>query len=396
MRKKLLKIVLHIFGVLLFIFATAYALLAAYGYQIDLLHQNIVKTSIIDVASKLKDVEIYVDDKLVSRKAPYQVKNIKPGIHKIDIYKEGFTKWAKKIEVIEDLVTKIDDILLLPFDYEPYLYTLNIDFDYDEYLLGDDYIVFISRELNELLFYKIINKDLKQTGKVNIILGNNEIYFIDNGRLGIKDRENLTIINLYESTTQLIQIPDEFDNFTVAYTPNLTGYYLNSGIIYKTDIAEDTSMSQIAILDDKQNCKNSFNVISSYDHVFLTCDNNLFEIINDQIEIIDDSISIKPEISNNSEKLLYITKSGELIVYNIFDRTKELIARFIEDIELIKWNSNSKHIFIEKNNTLMICDLDLSNCNKFFDKNIYLNKSKPEYLYINNDTLAVYDLTQIF
>ncbi len=396
MRKKFLKIVLQIFGVLLFIFATAYALLAAYGYQIDLLHQNIVKTSIIDITSKVKNAEIYIDDKLVSKKAPFQVKKIKPGIHSIDIYKDGFTKWSKQIEVFEDLVTKVDDILLLPFDYEPYLYTLNIDFDFDEYLIGDDYIVFISRELNELFFYKIINKELKQSGKVNVILGDKDIYFIDNGRLGIKDKNSLEIINLYDSTTQLIQIPDEFNNFTVAYTPNLTGYYLNSAVIYKADIKEDSTLSEITILDDKQNCKNSFDVISSYDHVFLTCGKELFEIIDNQIEIIDDSISLKPEISNNSEKLLYITTSGELFVYNIFDRTKELLARFVEEIELIKWHNDSKHIFIEKNNILMICDLDLTNCNKFFDKNIYINKSKPKYLYINNGTLAVYDLTEIF
>jgi hypothetical protein len=396
MRKKLLKIVLHIFGVILFIFATAYALLAAYGYQIDLMNQNLVKTSIIDIASKLKNVEIYVDDKLVSRKAPYQIKNIKPGFHKLDINKENFTKWSKKIEVIEDLVTIIDDILLLPFDYEPYLYNIKIDFDYNEYLIGDEYIIFISRDLNKLLFYKIINEELKQVGKVNIILGKKEIYFIENNRLGIKDKDSLLIINLHDSTTQLIQIPNEFNSFKLAYTPNLSGYYLNSGVIYKTIIAEDSSFNNIEILDDKQNCKYEFNIISSYDHVFLTCDNKLFEIINNRIEVIDDLISIEPEISKNNAKLIYMNTSGEVIVYNIYERTKEIVAKFVEDVDLIQWNNDSKHIFIQKNNILMICDLDFTNCNNFFDKNIYLNKSKPEYLYLNNGTLAVYDLKEFF
>jgi len=396
MRKKLLKIVLHIFGVILFIFATAYALLAAYGYQIDLLHQNIVKTSIVDITSKIKNIEVYFDNQLVAKKIPYQIKNIEPGIHELDIYKENFTKWYKKIEVFEDFVTKIDDVLILPFDYEPYLYTLALDFEYDNYLINDNFIIFISYNLNELSIYELNNNQLEAIQRINIALTNKQLFFIDDYRLGMKDGEFITIIDLSNGNTQIIQIPDEFDKFTVAYNPSLKGYFINAGSIYKATISDDLKFSETTILTENTNCIYSFEVVSSYDHVFLKCDEKLFEINKNEAVLIEDSIILTPQISRNGSELIYINNNGEIVLYNIYDGNKDLLARFIEKINKITWHNNSKFIFIEKNNKLMICDLDFSNCNNFFDKNIYINKSKPEYIYINNNTLAVYDLEDLF
>ncbi len=396
MRKKFIKIILHIFGVMLFIFATAFTLLAAYGYQIDLLQQSIIKTSIIDITSKLKNVEIYLDDELIAQKAPYRIKNIKPGIHKLDVYKEDYTKWTRNIEVFEDYVAKVDDILLLPFDYESYLTTIPIDFEYNIYLINDNYIVFVSHEANELLFYKLDNNRLNKTGKINMIAENKNIYFIDNERLAIKDKNELIIVDLRNNNTRTIQIPDEFKQFTVAYNPDLTGYYMNSDLIYKANIEDDSSFGEITIINENGICSDDFEVISSYDHVFLMCDNNLYEVNNNDTRLIDDSVDLKPEISNNDESLLYKTDKGDIKIYNIYTRENELLARFFDDIESLKWHGNSKYIFVNKSNELLICDLAFNNCMKFFDENIYLNKSKPEYVYINDDTLVVYDLSEIF
>lgn len=396
MRKRLLKIVLHIFGVILFIFATAYALLAAYGYQIDLLHQNIVKTSIVDISSKIKNVEVFFNDELVAKKIPYQIKNIEPGTHELDIYKKNFTKWHKSIEVFEDVVTKIDDVLILPFDYEPYLYTLTLDFDFDDYLINNNFLIFISYNLNELSIYELNNNQLKAIQKINIALANKQLFFIDDYRLGMKDGEFITIIDLSNGNTQKIQIPDEYDKFTVAYNPSLTGYFINGGSIYKATISDDLKFSETTILTEDTTCISSFEVVSSYDHVFLKCDNKLFELKNNDAILIENSISLNPQISKNGSELIYLNNDGEIILYNIYDGNKELLARFIEKINKITWHNNSKFIFIEKDNKLMICDLDFSNCNNFFDKNINLNKSKPEYIYINNNTLAVYDLEDLF
>jgi len=395
MRKKLLKIVLHIFGVILFISATAYALLAAYGYQIDLLHQNIVKTSIIDVASKVKDAEIYIDNKLVSDKAPYQAKNLKPGLHSIEILKEGYTKWSRKVTVIEDLVTKIDDVLLFPLDLEPYLYNLKHNIEYSDYLFNNEYLVFISEKQNQISIHKIIKENLQETGTINLVLNNPEIFFVDDYRLAIQNEENITIIDLRDSSARNIQLPDEFTNLKLSYNPDLTGYYLNNNSIFKVSISEEGTFNEIAFLNDENTCYEDFEIISSYDHVFIKCNQNLFEEYNNNIELIDDSISLIPEISNDGQNLLYLNNKGEIVTYNIYLKEKELLARFYEDIESIKWHYDSKHIYIYKNKNLLLCDLDFTNCNKIFDQNPFINTSKPIYTLVQKNNLAVFDLSEV-
>ncbi|MFC1810263.1 PEGA domain-containing protein, partial [Patescibacteria group bacterium] len=323
MRKKIIKIFLHIIGVILFVFATAYALLAAYGYQIDLLHQNIVKTSIIDLASELNDAEIFVDNKLVSNKAPYQVKNIKPGVHKIEINKENFTSWNKKVLVSEDVVTKVHDILLLPLDLKSYFFTIKLDFNYDEFLINKDYFIFVSRKENQINIHKLNEKKLEETGRLNLLLADRNIYFIDAYRLAIQDKENVFVVDLRENNTLNIRIPDEFKKFSIAYTPNLTGYYLNDESIFKVEINDDGVFNEITSLKTDENCIYNFEIISSYDHAFIKCDANLFEVISNELNVIDDSIVISPKISHDGVNLVYLNEQGEILKYNIYLKEKE-------------------------------------------------------------------------
>lgn len=399
MFKKILKIVLHIFGVLLFVFATAYALLAAYGYQIDLLHQNITKTSIIDVATKLKEITIELDDTVVAEKAPYQINKVKPGIHKISIKKEGFNTWSKNLIVTEDVVTILNNILLIPLDLEPYTYLIEHDIIYNEILINSEYIIFVSNVANEILIYQIDNKKLIKKDTINLILKNRVLYFIDNHRLGIKDKENLFIIDLRDKETLNIVIPDEFDNFTVAYTPELTGYYLNTDTIYKVNINEDGSFNEISALIYATSCDERLKIISSYDHSYLQCNKSLYDLYDEESILIEDSLKITPKLAQNGINLLYLNEEGELVSYNLYLREKDLLGRFYGVINDIYWHSDSDHIILERTDKIEICDLDFLNCNKLLDirkdSRLFINEKTSEFIYELNNSFEVIDLSEV-
>jgi hypothetical protein len=400
MRKKLLKIVLHIAGVILFIFATAYALLAAYGYQIDLLHQNIVKTSIIDVSNELEDVEIYFDGELVAEKAPFQIKNVKPGLHEVEILKNEFTSWTKKVIVAEDVVTKLNDILLIPLDLEQYMQILDFGLIYDEVLINKNYFVLISRETNKIFINKIGNKNINLLDTINIDLENAKVSFIDMHRLQIDYVNNLNIIDLRDSSSLNIIIPDEFKSFKVAYNPYLKGYYLNEGEIYSVDISKEGVFQEIKMFEKEEDLIfEKLEVISSYDHILIKCDSNLYLIENKILTLIDENVVGIPSISSDGVNVIYLNDANEINSYNIYEKENILLGRFINNIESIKWHEDSKHLYLIQNENLLICDLEFSNCKKLFEiseNDDFINNSeRSQFIFVKKDTFKVYNLNEI-
>lgn len=399
MRKKLLKIVLHITGVTVFIFATAYALLAAYGYQIDLLHQNFVKTSIIDLSNEIKNIQVYFDDTQIAKKIPYQIKNVKPGEHELKITKEGYKTWQKIVNVSEDVVTKIEDILLIPQDLEIFKQNYQIDLEYNDYILNKNYLVLISRDKNEIYLNKILDKNISLIETLSIDLENTEISFIDYHRLLLDYGDNLEIIDLRTSASTKIIIPDEFSSFKIAYTPYLRGYYLNEGNLYSVEIDEEGIFQEIKRYElEEQKSFEELNIISSYDNILFLCDDYLYIAENNYLTLIDKNIAWVPSISSDGVSIVYLNDKNEIYTYDIYESEKQLIARFIDKIHLVKWHNESKHIYLIKNSNLLICDLEFSNCNKLLEipdlENLNIT-DQSQIIFLNKDNLLLYDLNKI-
>lgn len=105
---------LKIFGILAFCAVSAYALFLAYGYNLDLQHRNIEKTSIIDLASRYSELRVYMDDKLIGNSLPLQIKDLVAGFYHLTVQKSGYLPWNRQLQVRTDLVTKVDDLVLVP------------------------------------------------------------------------------------------------------------------------------------------------------------------------------------------------------------------------------------------------------------------------------------------
>ena len=84
------RILLKSLGVLAFCAVSAFALFLAYGYNYDLFHRNIEKTSIIDITGVYKDVQVMLDGQVVAHNLPYLIKDVIPALYRLSIMKEGF------------------------------------------------------------------------------------------------------------------------------------------------------------------------------------------------------------------------------------------------------------------------------------------------------------------
>jgi len=133
-----------------FLIVTSYVLLTAYGYQIDLINRDLIKTTIIDIQTPLNDVEIYFDDELVSYKAPFQIKNVSFEKHNLLIRKEGYHEIKENIIPEENIVYQVTDSLLIPIDILNYQSILLSDVSFDNIFHNSDYVVLVSIQANKI------------------------------------------------------------------------------------------------------------------------------------------------------------------------------------------------------------------------------------------------------
>lgn len=116
MKKKLKRLLMQLIVAVLFVTVTALALFFAYGYRLDVDNQTLKKTSIIDIVRKPVGADVFLDGKLVADELPEQLKDILPGVHELEVSKEGFHTWQREVEVREDFVTIVRDVLLVPLN----------------------------------------------------------------------------------------------------------------------------------------------------------------------------------------------------------------------------------------------------------------------------------------
>ncbi len=118
MPKKIGSYVWKVFIIILFIAVSTLTLFFAYGYQVDFGKRDIRKTSIIDVAVKENGVSVLLDGTQESNVLPYQIKGVLPGDHLLSVQKNSFQPWQRKVDVAADIVTIVNDVLLVPDSIE--------------------------------------------------------------------------------------------------------------------------------------------------------------------------------------------------------------------------------------------------------------------------------------
>ena len=112
MTKKTRRIIFYVF-LIIFLILTPSIILYALGYSIDFEKKTIVATGGIYLRSTPSGAEIYINYKPKGTTNKF-VKRLVPKIYDVEIAKENYNHWQKKIVVEPGLVTRINNVLLVP------------------------------------------------------------------------------------------------------------------------------------------------------------------------------------------------------------------------------------------------------------------------------------------
>ncbi len=246
-RKSIGHFFLNLFGVLTFCAVSAYALFLAYGYQYDLNQRNVKKTSIIDLASHVKDVQVLLNDQVVDNSdLPYQIKDVLPGTYSLAIKKDNYLPWNRQLKVLTDIVTKVPDILLVPINLDEYRKDL-IRFVDDSRFFSDKNTLVVLRP-KQNFFTAISFADdgsISQNElKISNLAGVSTIDLLPQNRFLIHYLDGTVEWVTSNGSRTAFVLPKGIDRLTFSSFDD-NSYFLKSGTLYKVPV------SQMAQVTDK-------------------------------------------------------------------------------------------------------------------------------------------------
>ncbi|MFA6143064.1 MAG: PEGA domain-containing protein [Candidatus Omnitrophota bacterium] len=106
------------FSALSFLIILPIVLSYSLGYKIDYKAFKIYKTGIIYINSQPSGASVLVNGKLYKDPTPAQIEELKPGIYKIEVKREGFYAWEGELVVEPNMATRADKIVLFPVTRE--------------------------------------------------------------------------------------------------------------------------------------------------------------------------------------------------------------------------------------------------------------------------------------
>jgi len=184
----------------IFIIVVPIIILYASGLTLDFQKQLVVSTGGIYLKSSPSGANIYIDGNLKGKTSKF-IKRLVPKIYEIKVTKEDYHSWEKEFTVQPHLVTKADNIVLLPQNPKISLTTENAIKEFS--LLSNKKELFYSASSSFYLFdivegkeTEILNLDLKTPKFIWSPDNQNVIIISDKQYLMINVSDPKTIIDL--------------------------------------------------------------------------------------------------------------------------------------------------------------------------------------------------------
>ncbi|MCX6730099.1 MAG: PEGA domain-containing protein [Candidatus Portnoybacteria bacterium] len=195
MTRKTRRIIFYLF-VMIFIVVVPMIIFYALGYNFDFEKKTIVATGGIYLKSDPSRAEIYINDKLKTTTNKL-IKRLSPKIYNVKITKENFHPWEKNLIVQPNLVTKANNIILLPVNPKISLVATE----------SQEYISFVAEKKPEL--YYVLKNNLYRTSDKKLLMQNVANYVIYKDGIIYLDNVNGNILELDLTTLKSAQMFDQ-------------------------------------------------------------------------------------------------------------------------------------------------------------------------------------------
>ncbi len=357
-----------LFLICLFVFIAGAPILVGYalGYRYNLKDNRLIKTGAFLLKTQPSEVDIYLDGLLQDNKMMITPKGLidkfviitglEPKNYLLEIKLENYHSWRKNLKIKEGLVTKVNDIVLLPKN--PEIFLLNN-----------------KEETIEIPFFP--NNNFDQTNDQEKIIS--EI------------------------------ISDQFFAYRI-FQNNI--YYLEkpSGIIYKTNLSrKNKKQINLTCLESENLSVDTQLIISDEEKIAVLNNNSLYLLNqNDQLILISENIK-SAEFFPNSSRLLWFTPSeiyvwqSDIQLENENGGDSRLITRYGKEIKNAVWAGDSNHIFFIVDKKIKFIETDYRDQRNVFDFIELKNEdsdlfydSKNKKLYFLDEKIYWTDLSNSF
>ncbi len=335
-----MKILFRLLLFLAFIIVLASVIAYARGYRFDLEERSVKSTGIISATSNPKAAKTYVDGKL--KGVTDTNLTLAPGNYLIEIKKDGYTSWSKKINLKGELVINVDPVL---FPINP--------------------------SLSPLTNLGIIKAVPTEDGDKIVVFASGSAYLFDAGK---KTLPFFPPLNKIVDLSLLSNIVD-IKNIKVLFSPDqkqaIFEFEQNS---YLLSLQEDNlnpldvTLSKDALIEawQKEKTKNFNKILETFPKNFDKIASDSFNIISfspNETKVLYQAknnvelpLMIKPAmIATNQTPEERSIKKGKTYVYDRKEDKNFLVGN------VMKWYSDSRHLIIEENKKIAIVDYDDTN-----------------------------------
>lgn len=372
---------------LLFFIMTPLLTLYALGYRYDFKTGHVEKDGALYVKSYPRGAEIYVDGKKISKKTPTQIINVRAAIHSVQVQKNNYVTWFKKLEVKPGDTTFAEDIVLF-LENRP---KTNLGPGSDKYLANElknkyayltkDYHLMIT-DVEEAKNFDIftLDKDYDFVDWSNddqkLLLKNNNTYYIFDINQKALNKLTLDAVDkivwgddsqtlFYLKNEQLFKyslvIPEQPIGKKIELTRAINDFaFYKDYLLILYSIKQNNFVEQLN-KNDLKNIQTITNVnlgeltllTANRDQAIFTVGSQLY-IKNKEKEVINLPITL----ARIHDQRLLISSGHEIILYNYQTDWQDLIDRSSQIIVDVVWHPNGSYFINEVNNKTYLTEID--------------------------------------
>ncbi len=407
-----------IFAFVVFFISLFVVIFLAMGYSYNFAKKSVEKRSVLYIKSYPRGAEVYLNDNLYKQRTPTQINFLKPDLYNIEIRKEKYQSWKKKmlikanetvfIENVSLFLSEVTKTIIKQGDFS----LLSYSPDKSKFLSYDNknkalFIFNVDQENYSSLYTPI--KDivsslwsndssitLIQTKKQNLIVYSD---YLNSPMLDIGDYVKFKIKDFFwdKFDSNLLYFLDEKNNaykFELS-TKKVQQLNISSVITLKP---EGEKIYYISRFKDKDaNMKMSLNLISLKDEKietvynfdtlgemeFILTNRDYFCVLNKnnkRLYVIDPNtpnylIKSFENVNGASwdiyNRILLVYGDFEISIYDVITNEFALINRSSEKIKTAFWHKNNNHILYAMDDKLFVVEIDYRDQKNVFElKNI--------------------------
>ena len=392
-----------LFVVMLFIAFSALTLFFAYGYQFDFKKRDFTKTSIIDVTAKEKSASVMLDGTQQSEVLPFQIKGVLPGRHLLSVNRPDFQSWKREVEVEGDIVTIVDDVLLVPENVDKAIRPLKKTAEKPgrSYFAGD-YIVEIREGEKKLSLTSLFEDGTIKDEEIELFKAGMErleplenenflIYFSDGGISWVNFRDKKFVLFVppagaegvkvsplremvyftkgkvlygvpFSQTDALKDGPEKFRIIAnvEAYVPVFGDdiYYISGGMLFKSDFRG----REKKLIDYAPDFYKNIDFYQGKDYGSLILrdrDDERYLVLCDRrgrFTYRAGDLSGQPRF-NGYDQLIFAKNDGEVVFYDPQTGKSTAVAGLEGKFEVLGWFSDRGHYLIREGTSIRLRDV---------------------------------------